>query len=247
MSIFVIGHKSPDTDAICSAIGYAWFLQDTGMHNVEAACCGEINARSQFVLNTAGLETPRLVMDVRPTIGAIARRQVITAREDESLFAVYRRMRQHDLRAFPTLNTVGKLCGIITFPHLMELVLPEHDVDAGARLVETSLERLRTALDGTLLHAAHATRIEELIVTVAAMSTEGFSQRMRQFPAERTIVVTGDRPTIQVPAIEYGVRCLIITGGYLPSSDVLDMAAEKKVAILRSPHDTATTLSLIHI
>ena len=34
--IFVIGHRNPDTDAICSAIGYAEFKRRTGMP--EAVC-----------------------------------------------------------------------------------------------------------------------------------------------------------------------------------------------------------------
>lgn len=41
------------------------------------------------------------------------------------------------------------------------------------------------------------------------------------------------------------MRCLIITGGYTPSSDVLERAVENGVAILISPHDTATTTLLV--
>ena len=39
--------------AICSAIGYAYYLQRTAFPDAEAACCGEINARTQFALTTA--------------------------------------------------------------------------------------------------------------------------------------------------------------------------------------------------
>ena len=45
--IYVIGHKNPDTDAICSALAYAWFLREFQQLEAEAACCGEINARAQ--------------------------------------------------------------------------------------------------------------------------------------------------------------------------------------------------------
>ena len=115
MSIFVIGHKNPDTDAICSAIGYAHFLKRSGMMEAEAACCGEINARTQFALSTAGVEHPKLLMDVRPTLGQIARRDVITAREDEPLFTVYRRMLKNKVRALPVLARDGSLKGLISF------------------------------------------------------------------------------------------------------------------------------------
>ncbi|MCE9615523.1 MAG: putative manganese-dependent inorganic diphosphatase [Lentisphaerae bacterium] len=245
MPVYVIGHKNPDTDSICAAIGYAYFLRQAGMADAEPACCGEINARTQYVLATAGIEHPRLIMDVRPTVGQIAHRTIITARENESLFEVYRRMRQHSVRALPVLDTAGALCGLISFASLMELVLPDHDVDAGARFVETSLDRLCSVLDATAAHAVEPGRDEELIVTVAAMSAEGFTRRMKEFPASRTLVVTGDRPTVQAPAIAYGVRVLIITGGYELSAELREEAIERGVSVLLSPHDTATTTLLI--
>jgi manganese-dependent inorganic pyrophosphatase len=76
--IHVIGHRNPDTDAICSAIGYASLLQRTG-RNAVAACCGEVNTRTAWVLKQAGVEAPKLLLDVRPTAESIARRHVITA------------------------------------------------------------------------------------------------------------------------------------------------------------------------
>jgi manganese-dependent inorganic pyrophosphatase len=241
----VIGHRNPDTDAICSAIAYAWFLRELGQPEVSAACCGEINVRTQFVLAEAGMDAPPLVMDVRPTVGSVVRRTVIAARQDEPLYAVYRRMQQGRVRALPVLDGNGGLAGIASFARLMELVLPDHDIDAGARIVQTRLEALREVLDGSFAHVRDGGRPEDLVVTVAAMSAEGFGARLRQFPAPRIIVVTGDRPTVQQRAIDYGVRCLIVTGGYALPEDLLRSAAEKGVCVLLSPHDTATTTLLI--
>lgn len=92
MPVFVIGHRNPDTDSICAALGYAEYLRRTRLPDAVAACCGEVNPRTQFVLTQAGVEPPRLVMDVRPTVGQVCRRQVVTAREDEAFFEVYRRL-----------------------------------------------------------------------------------------------------------------------------------------------------------
>lgn len=243
--IYVIGHKNPDTDAICSALAYAWFLREFQQLEAEAACCGEINARAQYVLGEAGLPHPRLIMDVRPTIGQVARRDIISAREDEALFEVYRRMQQHHIRALPARDAQGQLSGLLTFGNLMELVLPDHDVDDNARVIETSLSRMVRVLEGSVVHAVEAEREESLLVMVAAMSASGFTKRMKQFPAHRTIIVTGDRPTIQMPAIDYGVRCLVITGGYPLAAELLEMAQEQGVSIISSPHDTATTTLLL--
>ena len=244
--IYVIGHKNPDTDAICSALAYAWFLRSQGTEEVEAACCGELNSRTLFALAEAGMHQPRLLMDVRPTIGQIAQRTIISAREDEALLEVYRRMQHHHVRAMPALDAEGGLQGLLSFPDLMELVLPEQGPDDhNARVIETSLNRMARVLDGTFVHAVDQDRTEPLLVMVAAMSTGAFLERLQQFPSERTIIVTGDRPTLQVPAIDSGVRCMIITGGYPLAQELLELAQEKRVSVIISPHDTATTTLLL--
>ena len=58
MMVKVFGHKSPDTDATCAAIAYAWFLKQTGQE-AEAFVLGELNRETQFVLKTAGVEAPQ--------------------------------------------------------------------------------------------------------------------------------------------------------------------------------------------
>ena len=57
MSIFVTGHRNPDTDSICSAIGYA-ALKGEGY---AAGRLGELNPETQFVLNRFGVEAPTLL------------------------------------------------------------------------------------------------------------------------------------------------------------------------------------------
>ena len=55
--ILVMGHRNPDTDAICSAIGYAEFKRLMGFDKVIAARCGDINDRISFVLRRFGVGT----------------------------------------------------------------------------------------------------------------------------------------------------------------------------------------------
>ena len=63
-TILVIGHRNPDTDAIASAVGYAWVLnvRDPGVH--VARRTGKVNAQTAFALQRFGVEAPPLVADV---------------------------------------------------------------------------------------------------------------------------------------------------------------------------------------
>ncbi len=59
----IFGHKNPDTDSICSALAYADLKSRTGA-DVEAVRLGSISAETQFVLDSFGVEPPRLVETV---------------------------------------------------------------------------------------------------------------------------------------------------------------------------------------
>ena len=59
---YVTGHKSPDTDTVCSAIAYASLLQKLGYDAVPVVL-GPVNHETAYVLDAAGLDTPALLED----------------------------------------------------------------------------------------------------------------------------------------------------------------------------------------
>jgi len=60
--IYIIGHKSPDTDSICSAIAYSHFLCELG-ENALASRSGDMNPETEFVLNYFKVSPPELLTD----------------------------------------------------------------------------------------------------------------------------------------------------------------------------------------
>jgi len=245
MTVYVIGHRNPDTDAICSAIGYADFLRRTTRPDARAAACGDANARTRMALERARVEPPQLIMDVRPRAGRICRREVVTARDTESLADVYQRMRQRNLRAIVMLDEKNNLLGMCSLLDLLELLMPDGNDPIDNRNVESSLSRIARVLKGSLRYPEEPDREETLTVMVGAMSASNFTRRMHQYPSSSLVIVAGDRPTVQRPAIEYGVRCLVVTGGYHLSDELSALAKSRGVSVLESPLDTATTTLLI--
>ena len=242
MTLHVFGHRNPDTDAICSAIAYADLLQRTDRPDAVAACCGPPNQRTEFALRKANIAPPRIVMDVRPELIDVANREVISAHEDDVFYDVYQKMEDRGIRAIPVLDdTDSRVTGLVNLTDLLELMLSGGVDPILSRQVRSSLDKIAAVGEASFQHAVEPERIDDLIVTVGAMSAGGFCQRMRQFPADRLLVVSGDRPTIQLPALEMGVRGLVVTGGYELSEGLLQLARANGVTVINSPHDTATT------
>ena len=245
MSLLVFGHRNPDTDAICSAIAYADYLKRTSEPDAVAACCGPPNKRTEFVLRHAGLAPPKIIMDVRPEAEDVCRRETVTACCGDAFFEAYRRMREWDLRAIPVIDESRRVVGVLSVLDLMELLFRDEGDPIKSRTVATSLEKITESLGGSFQHAVEPDQRDELLVMVGAMSADGFTARMQQFDKDRVIVVCGDRPTIQLPAIEQGVRSLVITSGFQLSPGLVELARARGVSVILSPFDTVNTTTRI--
>jgi len=243
---YVIGHRNPDTDAICSAIAYADLLQRSRMPDAIAARCGPVTARTEWVLRMANLPLPELVMDARMPVGAVSKRIVATAASHESFLEVYQRMIWGSYRSIPIVQGENELLGMLSLQELLKLLLPIGESTERMRIVRTSLANMERAFDGSFLAPASETeRVEDLLVMVAASSLETVRERIDQFPSNQVLMVVGDRRDIQRIAVESGVRCLVITGGFHVDDEIAEAAREGEVAILSTKHDTASTLQFI--
>lgn len=58
--IYVIGHKSPDTDSAASAIAYAEYLRSVG-YDAYPAVAGRINPETEFVLEKFNFSVPQIL------------------------------------------------------------------------------------------------------------------------------------------------------------------------------------------
>ncbi|MEI6537193.1 MAG: DRTGG domain-containing protein, partial [Verrucomicrobiaceae bacterium] len=245
--IHVIGHRNPDTDAICSAIGYAAFLRDSRGDNAVPARCGELSVRTAWALSQAGVTPPKLLMDVRPTAATICHRNVIVAQRGETFLSVYRKMIEHSFRSIPVVDDAGRMVGMPTLLELAQLFMPATAGDADAnRQVRTSEANMLTALNGTFPNGLTPhDEVENLILMVAGSSLETSQSRLGRFPKATVVFLTGDRPDVQRMAIQHHARCLVITGGFTVDADIADLAQKHNVPVIQTRYDTASAAQLV--
>lgn len=61
-TIYVTGHKSPDSDTVGSSIAYADLLRQLG-YDAKAVVLDNINKESEYILNKAGMDVPEILDD----------------------------------------------------------------------------------------------------------------------------------------------------------------------------------------
>jgi manganese-dependent inorganic pyrophosphatase len=242
--IFVIGHRNPDTDAICSAIGYAEFKRRTGLAEAVAARCGDTNDRIDFVLQTFGVPAPRFVADVSPKLRDIMQSHVFSVTPEATAADALGLMEEHAIRILPVLDEEKRCRGLLSLFKLSKFLFPAASRPIDSRRVLSSLNNLSRTLDGKLLVAHEAEVEQDLILMIGAMALETFTERLERYPHEKLAVVVGDRWEIQNLAIREGARVLIVTGGLPVDPKTLDAARKNHVSLISCPHDTATTAAL---
>jgi manganese-dependent inorganic pyrophosphatase len=242
--ILVIGHRNPDTDAICSAIGYAEFKRRTGMRDVVAARCGDCNDRTDFVLKTFGVPPPRFVADVSPQVRDVMAGNVVSVPPRTSLFEALSVMDQRNIRVLPVLDAERRCKGLLSVFKASKFFLPSPNRIFDSRRIVASVRGLSRTLDGRMICAFESDAEEDLVLMVAAMKPSSFSLRLATYQPEKLVVVVGDREDIQRTAIQSRVRILVVTGGLEVSEEIHAMARKNEVTVLLSPHDSATTAML---
>ena len=118
-AIYVVGHVNPDTDAIASAMGYAWLLQDQGQ-NAIAARAGHLNPQTTWVLNHLKIEQPMLLTDASPRFSAISHR-LNTAAPEHPLREVWS-IANRTGGVAPIVDSEGKPYGLVTVMSLFDFL-----------------------------------------------------------------------------------------------------------------------------
>ena len=109
--LYVLGHKNPDFDLICAAIGYTALLHAQG----QASCGGParcVAARDSLCAGAFWRCVPRLVTDVRPRVADVMTSPAVSVHQETSLYEVGQLLEQHGIRAVPVVDDEGRLCGV---------------------------------------------------------------------------------------------------------------------------------------
>lgn len=243
---YIIGHKNPDADAICSAIGYAAYKSAKGEGQPVPARCGNSNARIETILSRFNVPLPEFIGDITPRVQDIMVKDFKHVHPDSTCMEALDIIDRHDLRILPVVDGKGSLHGSISIFDLGEHFIPKPKDERSMRQVHTSMANIVRALKAEPLNLVEPDRVEDLYVRIGAMDIRSFGKYYENEDlAHHSIIIVGDRYDIQQRSIQSGVRLLVISGDLPVEEDVLELARERGVSIVISPHDSATTSWII--
>ena len=238
--IYVVGHKNPDTDSICSAIAYAALKKELTGKDYVARRAGRLNEETQYVLEYFGVEVPKLLSDLRVQVRDVDLRRAENLNGSVSIKTAWAQMKELNIKTLP-IGRNNKLEGLITVGDIARSYMDVYDSNILARS-KTQYRNIASTIDGKIISGNEHSYVSKGKVAIAASSR----QLMSDFVDEDDLVILGDRIEAQQLAIDINVSCMVVCGDARIPNEILKQAEEKEIVVIASPHDTFTVARLIN-
>ncbi len=242
--IYIFGHKNPDTDSICSAIGYAELKNRLSTETSYLPCrLGAPNPQTNWVLDRVGVPTPRYLSDTHIRVQDLMTRNVKTVDGQAPLAKAITLIQGERIRIVPVVRKGNTLQGMITFfsltDHLLHVTSPESHLQA-----VVTLNNLIRVLNGKVLAGKPDTAAWKMDFMVAVMGSFSFSKDMEKRKPAEVLLFTADRNDIIRLAIEAGTRVIVVTGGNHPGEEAVKAAKKAGVTLISTDFYITQALNL---
>ncbi len=243
-TVYVIGHKNPDTDSVVSAAAYAELKRALGMPEARAARAGAVNPQTEYIFDRFGLPLPEFLPDLVPKVEYYMDGPAATVADTTPLWEALTAMGQAELKALPIVDAEGRYVSLLHYGAFARNILAKVNPRKKA-VIPTSVRHLLKTIKAQPLVLCDEDEFFKARLVVAALATESFRAAIHADPPGNKVVLVGDREEVQRIAIEAGVRAMIVTNGNVVAKAVRELAEERRVSILVSPYDTSSTALLV--
>ena len=236
-SIYVTGHRNPDTDSIVAAMAYAALRNAVGDREYEAACLGHVSDEAQMVLNRFGFQPPKRIYNMYTQVRDLEFDTPPLLSAAVTVGTAWNMLQEEkDIIAVPVANEDGTLFGMLSRENIASYNMSRV---ASGYLDAVPLFNLLSVLDGRVLNdAGDNTDMISGEVTVALPQ----SQTNLLFNDPESIVICGDQPDMIKRALEMNVNCLVLCQAALPQEL---QQLPTSTCIISTPFDAYRTVRLI--
>ncbi len=244
-TVYIIGHKNPDTDAVVSAVGYARLKNLLGFENYKAARAGHLNPQTSYIFEKFGVQRPEYIPDLIPKVKYFMQYNVETVTEDVSIWESIARMEKSENRVMPVVDKDGKYLSLLHYSGFARGVLTILNPEKKHRF-STNINLIQKTLNAQpIIIAGDAEKNMKASIHVASSSVETFKKRLEAHSSEDIVVIASDREDIHRMCIEHKVKLLITTSNCVIGKELRELAEKNGVSVIVSPYSTAPTSMLI--
>ena len=240
--VYVVGHKNPDTDSICSAIAYANLknILSDGEQFYIAGRAGAMNPETEFVLKKFQTDSPQYIAHVMTQVRDMEIRETEGVPGSMSLKRAWQMMRDLGVVTLP-ITEENKLKGLITITDIATAYMDVYD-NKMLSTAASSYKNILDTLDGEMVVGEEEGYFDKGEVVIATANPDILEEHIH----EGDMVVLGNRYESQLCAIEMNAAVLIISMDSKVSLTIRKLAEEHGCRIITTPYDTFTVARLLN-
>ncbi|HIT35640.1 MAG TPA: putative manganese-dependent inorganic diphosphatase [Candidatus Faecousia intestinavium] len=211
-SIYVTGHRNPDTDSIVAAIAYTALRNACGDREYQAACLGQVSDETQIVLDRFGFEPPKRITDLYNQVRDLDFDAPPVLNAGVTVGRAWDELQEYpSIAAVPVAREDGTLYGILSRTDIASYNMS--GITSGV-LEDVPLFNVLSVLEGKILNEAG-----DLTDTIAGEVTIALPQSRENlmFRNKESIVLCGNQPDMIRRALERNVNCLVLCQAELPA------------------------------
>jgi manganese-dependent inorganic pyrophosphatase len=231
-TIYVTGHRNPDTDSIASAIGYAELRRRLDPNNDYVPVrLGDTNPQTNWLLERSGAPEPRFLPHVLVRACDVMHTEFPVIGQDEPIREAGIALSRAELELVPVVDDDGALTGVVTERALARRYIRESRHTSTLRDAPTNVQAIVEVLEGELLTGDDA-------MLAGRVWVHSIDVRSRSGVSDGDVVVVGNRDDAQKLVLDLGAAMLILSNGSRPSDEVLELARSRGAAVAVSPLDS---------
>ena len=240
--IYILGHKNPDTDSICSAIAYADIKnRSNDGRRYLAKRAGQINEETEYVLKRFGVEAPGYLPDVGTQVKDMEIRETPGVESNISIKDAWAIMKETNAVTLPITKSDGQLEGLITTGDIAKSYMDAHD-NYFLSNARTQYRSIANTVEGEVVTGnPHGYFLRGKVVIGAA-----HPEKLGEYLEEDDLVILGDRHEDHLCAIQENVSCIVVCNSAQIADAIKEEAIKNDCVIIRSPLDTFTVARLIN-
>ena len=233
-TIYVCGHRHPDTDSIVSSIAYAYLKRELG-YQAFACRLSECNDETNYLLNRFGFDEPMFLDDARVRLSDIELGKPICVSPETTIFETLNLMKKNKQPFVCVVDDYQHVLGIITRNDLADVGLG--DTAFGIDLLkQVKLDNICKTIDGKIIYSDDCLHLDGQVSIVALSKND-----VKNYEVTDRIVIVGDDANSQRALIEKCAGMLIVVWANGVDKSVVAVAKEYHCPIILSGLGTMNT------
>ncbi|MGN1276525.1 MAG: putative manganese-dependent inorganic diphosphatase [Floccifex sp.] len=235
LPIYIIGHKNPDSDSICSALALAELKQKQGIHAI-AGRLGRVNPETTFILNKLQLESPEYISTAKLMLSEIEIDEARTVDQNMIIRKSWEYSQEMNVKTVYINDEKENYIGLATVWEMARIQM--QDLHATAALLRhATIQNLADSVRGEILYEGNIDRTGYVRIA---------DKKMMDRDLAGAIMVLGDSEDAMFKSIAKGCAVIVIAENYVPDELIMSIAKDKGVTMITTPYNIMKIIQNIY-